>query len=69
MPAKAIRIFLLRHGESEANLDKRVNARLSVQLIEGRPGGGYVDRLVFDGFPPPDTRQTRREEGVVSGRE
>jgi 2,3-bisphosphoglycerate-dependent phosphoglycerate mutase len=37
----------------------------SVQLIEGQPGGGYVDRLIFEGFRPPDTRQTQREEGVV----
>jgi 2,3-bisphosphoglycerate-dependent phosphoglycerate mutase len=28
MPAKTIRIFLVRHGESEANLDNTVNARL-----------------------------------------
>ena len=37
----------------------------SVQLIEGEPGGGYVDRLVFEGYRPQKTRQTRREEGVV----
>jgi 2,3-bisphosphoglycerate-dependent phosphoglycerate mutase len=28
MPSKTLRIFLLRHGESEANLDNTVNARL-----------------------------------------
>ncbi|MBV8888446.1 MAG: phosphoglycerate mutase family protein [Alphaproteobacteria bacterium] len=38
----------------------------SVQLIEGRPGGGYSDTLLFEGFRPSETRQTRREEGVVS---
>lgn len=38
----------------------------SVQLIEGRDGGGYVDRLLFEGFEPPRrSPQTRREEGVV----
>ena len=38
----------------------------AVQLIEGRDGGGYTDRLVFDGFEPPKrSPQTRREEGVV----
>ena len=28
MPAQSIRIFLVRHGQSEANLDKSVNVRL-----------------------------------------
>jgi 2,3-bisphosphoglycerate-dependent phosphoglycerate mutase len=28
MPARLIRIYLVRHGQSEANLDKTVNARL-----------------------------------------
>ncbi len=38
----------------------------SVQLIEARDGGGYTDRLVFEGFEPPKrSQQTRREEGVV----
>ena len=37
----------------------------SVQLIEGQPGEGYVDRLIFEGFRAPDTRQNQREEGVV----
>jgi len=41
----------------------------SVQLIEGQPGGGYVDRLVFEGFRPQDTRQTQREEGVVGSQD
>lgn len=34
MPARSIRIFLVRHGESEANLDKTVNARLPDHSIE-----------------------------------
>jgi 2,3-bisphosphoglycerate-dependent phosphoglycerate mutase len=38
----------------------------SVQLIEGRAGGGYDDRLVFEGFKPRRiTLQQRREEGHV----
>ena len=33
----------------------------SVQLIEGRTGGGYTDQLVFAGFEPPrPSLQTRR---------
>lgn len=32
--ARSIRIFLVRHGESEANLDKSVNARLPDHSIE-----------------------------------
>ena len=28
MPSKPIRIYLVRHGQSEANLDNAVNARL-----------------------------------------
>src|SRR5262249_14972901 len=34
MPARAIRIFLIRHGQSEANLDKTVNARLPDHRIQ-----------------------------------
>jgi broad specificity phosphatase PhoE len=46
--------------------EQQKNARnCSVQLIEGRPGGGYTDRLVFEGFRSAETRQTRREEGAV----
>jgi hypothetical protein len=70
-----------RHGHSEANLDKTVqwmhcprewyerekNPRnCSVQLIEGRAGSGYSDRLVFDGFEHArESPQARREEGRV----
>ena len=34
MPARAIRIFLVRHGQSEANLDKTINARLPDHRIQ-----------------------------------
>jgi 2,3-bisphosphoglycerate-dependent phosphoglycerate mutase len=39
MPAKPIRIFLVRHGQSEANLDKAINARLPDHRIELSPEG------------------------------
>ncbi len=40
----------------------------SVQLIEGRAGSGYVDRLAFEGFAAKKpSQQTRREEGHVGG--
>src|SRR5262245_51933952 len=34
MPALAIRIFLIRHGQSEANLDKTINARVTDHRIQ-----------------------------------
>ena len=38
----------------------------SIQLIEGRAGSGYNDRLVFDGFEhAAESPQARREEGHV----
>jgi 2,3-bisphosphoglycerate-dependent phosphoglycerate mutase len=38
----------------------------SVQLIEGRTGGGYDDRRIFDGFGEKHrTQQHRREEGHI----
>jgi broad specificity phosphatase PhoE len=38
----------------------------SIQLIEGRAGSGYTDRLAFEGFEQRrDTPQARREEGHV----
>lgn len=66
-----IRCFRLQwmHYGWEWYQQQRNPQNCSVQLIEGRPGGGYDDRLVFAGFSPPDTRQTRREEGVVSPRD
>src|SRR4051794_25973713 len=39
MPAKPIRIFLVRHRESEANLDKTVNTRLPDHSIALSPEG------------------------------
>ena len=39
MPAKSIRIYLVRHGESEANLDKTVNARLPDHQVALSPDG------------------------------
>ena len=43
-------------------------ANCSAQLIEARDGGGYTDRLVFDGFETArPSRQERREEGQVGG--
>ncbi|MFI4997742.1 MAG: histidine phosphatase family protein [Hyphomicrobiales bacterium] len=39
MPARSIRIFLVRHGESEANLDKSVNIRLPDHSIALSPQG------------------------------
>jgi len=48
MPARAIRIFLVRHGQSEANLDKTINARLPDHRIElstvGREQAAAVGR-------------------------
>jgi 2,3-bisphosphoglycerate-dependent phosphoglycerate mutase len=38
----------------------------SIQLLEGRVGSGYVDRLVFPGFAHArESPQARREEGHV----
>ncbi len=38
----------------------------SVQLIEGRVGGGYDDRPLFAGFESPrPSSQARREEGII----
>jgi broad specificity phosphatase PhoE len=37
----------------------------SAQLIEGRAGAGYTDKLVFEGFESRHTLQQRREEGQV----
>jgi 2,3-bisphosphoglycerate-dependent phosphoglycerate mutase len=34
MPISTIRIFLIRHGQSEANLDKSINTRLPDHKIE-----------------------------------
>src|SRR5262245_15247634 len=34
MPARPLRLFLVRHGQSEANLDTSVNARLPDHRIE-----------------------------------
>src|ERR1700678_4072885 len=34
MPVRPIRIFLVRHGQSEANLDKSLNMRLPDHRIE-----------------------------------
>jgi 2,3-bisphosphoglycerate-dependent phosphoglycerate mutase len=49
--------------EKERNPDN-----CSVQLIEGRAGQGYSDRLVFAGFAAAlPSQQTRREEGHVGG--
>jgi 2,3-bisphosphoglycerate-dependent phosphoglycerate mutase len=39
VPARAIRIFLVRHGQSEANLDVSVNARLPDHRVELSPAG------------------------------
>jgi 2,3-bisphosphoglycerate-dependent phosphoglycerate mutase len=39
MPVRAIRIFLVRHGQSEANLDKTVNSRLPDHKIALSPQG------------------------------
>ncbi len=42
---------------------------VSIQLIEGVPGMGYTDSLLFEGFKSPrQSPQARREEGQV-GRE
>ena len=38
----------------------------SIQLIEGRAGSGYTDKLVFEGFEHArESPQSRREEGHV----
>jgi len=39
MPAQPIRIYLVRHGQSEANLDNAVNARLPDHRVELSPNG------------------------------
>jgi broad specificity phosphatase PhoE len=39
MPARPIRIYLVRHGQSEANLDKTVNARLPDHHVALSPEG------------------------------
>ena len=48
MPAQSIRIFLVRHGQSEANLDKSVNARLLDHRValstEGHAQAGEVGK-------------------------
>jgi len=41
----------------------------SIQLIEGVPGTGYTDSLLYKGFRSVyQSRQGRREEGVVTAR-
>jgi broad specificity phosphatase PhoE len=50
MPARQIRIFLVRHGQSEANLDKSVNTR---------PGRDRVKKFIdFDQSPRKLPRKT-----------
>jgi 2,3-bisphosphoglycerate-dependent phosphoglycerate mutase len=39
VPPRSLRILLVRHGQSEANLDKSVNARLPDHMIELSPEG------------------------------
>jgi 2,3-bisphosphoglycerate-dependent phosphoglycerate mutase len=39
MPPPPIRIYLVRHGQSEANLDQTVNARLPDHRVELSPEG------------------------------
>lgn len=39
MPTRAIRIFLVRHGESEANLDRGINSRLPDHSVPLSPEG------------------------------
>lgn len=39
MPPPPIRLYLVRHGQSEANLDKTVNARLPDHRVELSPEG------------------------------
>src|SRR5215472_2985389 len=61
MPAGAIRIFLVRHGESEANLDRVINARLPDHSVRSSPEGGRqaaeAGRLLTGSLEP--ARQTR----------
>ena len=61
MPARAIRIFLVRHGESEANLDRSIIARLpdhSVPLSpEGRRQAAQAGRFLAGSLAPG--RRTR----------
>jgi 2,3-bisphosphoglycerate-dependent phosphoglycerate mutase len=59
MPSKLIRIYLVRHGQSEANLDYAVNARLPDHRIALSPdghrqaaaAGAHLARMI-----PPDGR-------------
>lgn len=47
---------------------ERNPANCAVQLIAGRAGAGYSERLVFEGFRTKQlSQQTRREEGHVGG--
>src|SRR5262245_15627130 len=46
MPARAIRIFLVRHGQSEANLDKTINARLPDHRIQLSAAGREQEAAV-----------------------
>jgi 2,3-bisphosphoglycerate-dependent phosphoglycerate mutase len=62
MPARQIRIFLVRHGQSEANLDKSVNTRvpdhgitLSAEgLQQAREAGDFLSQQFSD--PNPNRR-------------
>jgi len=48
MPARTLRLFPGRHGQSEANLDKSVNARLPDHKIDLSPEGRRQAAAVGD---------------------
>ena len=59
MPARDIRVFLLRHGQSEANLDMAANARLPDHRIE-LSSEGYFQAEAAANFLIPLLRHSPR---------
>jgi broad specificity phosphatase PhoE len=63
MPARPIRIFLVRHGQSEANLDKSVNARVPDHAIalseEGLRQARAAGDFLAQRFSGPDNAGLR----------
>jgi broad specificity phosphatase PhoE len=59
VPTGTLRVYLVRHGQSEANLDKTVNARLPDHRVELSPEGHRQAATAGEyltGALPPEAR-------------